>query len=73
VAVYYVKSIVVYMLFVVQDETESGNVMNRQNVTKWCCEFSEGSTDVHDEQRNGRPSLISDNLLQEIEREIHAN
>ena len=27
-----------------------GNVMNRQNVTKWCREFSEGRTDVHDEQ-----------------------
>ena len=28
-----------------------GKVMNRQNVTKWCREFSEGRTDVHDEQR----------------------
>jgi len=37
-----------------------GSVMNRQNVTKWCHEFSEGRTDVHDEQRSGRPSLISD-------------
>jgi hypothetical protein len=26
-----------------------GNVMNRQNVTKWRREFSEGRTDVHDE------------------------
>ena len=26
-----------------------GNVMNRQNVTKWCREFSEGRTDVHDD------------------------
>ena len=43
-----------------------GNVMNRQNVTKWCREFSEGRSDVHDKQRRGRPSLISDNLLQEI-------
>jgi len=25
-----------------------GNVMIRQNVTKWCREFSEGRTDVHD-------------------------
>ena len=50
-----------------------GNVMNRQNVTKWCREFSEGRTDVHDEQRNGRPSLISDDLPQEIEGEIRAN
>ena len=50
-----------------------GNVMNRQNVTKWCCEFSEGRTDVHDEPRSSRPSLISDDLLQEIEGEIRAN
>ena len=49
-----------------------GNVMNRQNVTKWCREFSEGRADVHDEQRRGRPSLISDSLLQEIG-EIRAN
>ena len=39
-----------------------GNVMNRQNVTKWCREFSEERADVHDEQRSGRPSLISDDL-----------
>jgi len=44
------------------------NFMNRQNVTKWCSEFSEGRTDVHDEQRSGRPYLISDDLLQEIRR-----
>ena len=36
-----------------------GKVVNRQNVTKWCHEFSEGRTDVHDEQRSGRPSFIS--------------
>jgi len=47
--------------------------MNWQNVTKWCCEFSEGRTDAHDEQRSGRPSLISDDLLQETEGEICAN
>jgi hypothetical protein len=39
-----------------------GDVMNWQNVMKWCHEFSEGKTDVHDEQRSGRPSLISDDL-----------
>ena len=44
-----------------------------QNVTKCCREFSEGRTDVHDEQRSGRPSLISDDLLQEIEGEIRGN
>jgi len=38
--------------------------MNRRNVTKWCCEFSEGKTDVHDEQRSGRSSLISEGKVQ---------
>jgi transposase len=50
-----------------------GNVINRQNVTKWCRELFEGRNDVHDEQRSGRPSLISDDLLQGIEGEIRAN
>jgi hypothetical protein len=50
-----------------------GNVMNRQNVTKWCRELSEGRSDVHDEERSGRPSLTSDDLLQETEGEIRAN
>jgi len=40
-----------------------GNIMNLQNVTKWCSEFFEGRTDVHDEQRSGRTSLISYELL----------
>ena len=42
-------------------------------MTKWCREFSEGRTDVHDEQRSGRPSLICYDLRQEIEGEIRAN
>jgi transposase len=50
-----------------------GKVMNRQNVTKWCREFSEGRTDVHDEQTSGRPSLISDDLPEEIIGKIPAN
>jgi hypothetical protein len=39
-----------------------GKVMNRQNVMKWCLVFSEGRTDVHDEQWSGGPSVISDGL-----------
>jgi hypothetical protein len=37
--------------------------MNRQNVAKWCHEFNAGRTDIHDEQRTGRPSLIVDGLV----------
>jgi len=50
-----------------------GNVMNQQNVTKWCCESSKGRMDAHDKQRSGRPSLIFYDLLQESEGEIRAN
>ncbi|GFS71527.1 uncharacterized protein TNCV_5052111 [Trichonephila clavipes] len=50
-----------------------GNIMNRQNVMKWCRHFSEGKTDVHDKQRTGWPSVISDALLQRIEESICAN
>jgi transposase len=57
----------------VQQKAVYGDVMNWQNITKWCHEFSEGRTDVHDDQRSGRPSLISDNLLQKTEGEIRAN
>jgi hypothetical protein len=46
--------------------------MNRQNVTKWYREFSKGRTDIHDEQKSGKPSLISDDFLQKTEGKIHA-
>jgi hypothetical protein len=50
-----------------------GDVMNQQNVTKWSHEFFKGRTDVHDEQRSIRPSVIADDLLQKIEGEIRTN
>ena len=49
------------------------NVMNRQNVAKWWNKFSEGRSDVHDGQTSSRPSLISDDFLQETEEETRAN
>ncbi|GBM93194.1 hypothetical protein AVEN_93751-1 [Araneus ventricosus] len=47
--------------------------MNRQNVTKWCRAFSEGRTNVHEEHRTGRPSVISDALLRRTEEAIQEN
>ncbi|GBL53068.1 hypothetical protein AVEN_212539-1 [Araneus ventricosus] len=49
------------------------NIMNEQNVTKWCRAFSECGTDVHEEHRTGRPSMISDALLRRTEEAIQAN
>ncbi|GBO27859.1 hypothetical protein AVEN_104791-1 [Araneus ventricosus] len=50
-----------------------GNIMNRHNVTKWCRAFSEDRTDVHEEHRTGRPSVISDALLRRTEEAMQAN
>jgi hypothetical protein len=44
-----------------------GDDKNRQNVAKWCHEFNAGGTDIHDEQRTVRPSLIVDDLIQRVE------
>jgi transposase len=45
--------------------------MNRQNVTKWVREFREGRKSVHDEERSGLPSLITDDFIQKVEQFIH--
>jgi histone-lysine N-methyltransferase SETMAR len=36
--------------------------MNGSSVRKWCRMFNEGKTNVHDEERSGRPSLITEDL-----------
>jgi len=43
-----------------------GNVMNGQNVTKWCCEFSEGRTDVHDEVQEEVMTWFCDSGTQKL-------
>ena len=40
------------------------HVMNAASVRKWCTVFRNGQTDVHDTERSGRPSVITDTLKQ---------
>ncbi|KAG8235217.1 hypothetical protein J437_LFUL012619 [Ladona fulva] len=44
--------------------------ISAKTLRKWCVEFSEGRTEVHDEPRSGRPSL-SDEVKGQIESAIH--
>jgi hypothetical protein len=37
--------------------------MNRQHMAKYCREFEAGR-DVHDEIRSGRPSVVTDEIIQ---------
>lgn len=48
-------------------------VMNRTNVYKWCREFKGGRTTVLDDQRSGRPSILTDELVQKIEEIVYGD
>ncbi|KAG5318318.1 MOS1T transposase, partial [Pseudoatta argentina] len=41
--------------------------MNRTSGFKWCREFKNGRTSVHDDQRSGRPSILTDDIVKKIE------
>ena len=49
------------------------HVMKAAIVRKWCTMFTNGRTDVHDAQRSGRPSVITDALKQKVNRIIREN
>ncbi|KAG8333324.1 hypothetical protein J6590_000456 [Homalodisca vitripennis] len=54
-------------------ETVNGNgIMNRTSVYKWCHEFQNGRTSVHYDQRSGRPSIVTDELIPDT-RNNHRN
>ena len=48
-------------------------IMNAASVRKWCTMFRNGRTDVHDAERSGRPSVITDALKQKVNRIIREN
>lgn len=46
------------------------NVMNESSVRNWCIMFNQGRTSVHDEDRSGRPSLVTEELKGKVEEKI---
>ena len=49
------------------------HVKNAASVRKWCTMFRNGRTDVHDAERSGQPSVITDALKQKVNRIIREN
>ena len=49
------------------------HVMNAASVRKWCTMFRNGRADVHDAERSGRPSVITDALKQIVKGIIREN
>ncbi|GFU18189.1 HTH_48 domain-containing protein [Trichonephila clavipes] len=42
-------------------------------VPNWVSKFKDGRTNAHDEERSGRPSIITDDLMQAVETKIREN
>jgi hypothetical protein len=47
--------------------------MNGGMVRRWCRMFSEGRTNVHDDDWSGRPSLVTADLLDQVNEKIWEN
>ena len=47
-------------------EVYGESCMDAKNVRKWCREFTAGRTEIHDEERSGRPS-ISDETAAKVQ------
>ena len=48
-------------------------VMNATSVRKWCIMFTNGQIDVHDAEKSGRASVITDALKEKVNRIIREN
>jgi hypothetical protein len=48
----------------------SQNVMSEETVKQWRRMFKDGRTDVHDEEQNGRSSVVSDDLVQSFDKNL---
>jgi hypothetical protein len=46
------------------------NVMTEGTVRQWCRMIKDGRTNVHDEEGCGRPSVVSDDLVQSVDQKI---
>ncbi|GBN09266.1 hypothetical protein AVEN_255905-1 [Araneus ventricosus] len=54
-------------------EIYSENVMTDGIVRKWVRQFNDGRTNVHDEARSERPSVVNDGLIAKVKEKIREN
>jgi len=47
--------------------------MSEGRVRQWCIVFKNGRTNIHDEERSGRPTIVTDELVAKISEKIHEN
>jgi transposase len=44
--------------------------MSKGTVRQWCRMFKDGRTDAHDEERSGRPHVVSGDLFQSVDQKL---
>ncbi|CAL1296792.1 unnamed protein product [Larinioides sclopetarius] len=49
------------------------NIMSAGMVRKWVRGFKDGRTNIHDEERRWRPSVITDDLIQKVDSKVKKN
>ncbi|XP_017778305.1 PREDICTED: uncharacterized protein LOC108563968 isoform X2 [Nicrophorus vespilloides] len=54
-------------------EVYGENVMSDGMVRRWCRMFSKGRSNVENDERSGRPSLVTDDLLEQVKSRIVEN
>lgn len=47
-------------------EVYGNNVISEGGVRQWCIRFKNGRSNVHDEEKSGRPSIVTDELVEKI-------
>jgi hypothetical protein len=46
------------------------NKMSKEPARQWCRMFTDGRTNVHDEERSCRPSVVSDDLVHSVYQKV---
>jgi hypothetical protein len=54
-------------------EVYGEKAMSDRMVRRWCRMFSEGRTNVHDDDRSGCPALVIADLLDQVNEKIREN
>jgi len=54
-------------------EVYGEGAMGDSMVRRWCRQFESGRDNVHDDKRSGRPSVVTPDLVQQIEVKIREN
>jgi hypothetical protein len=50
-----------------------GENVTSDEIVRWCRMFNEGRTNVHDDDLSGRPSLVTADLLDQVNEKILKN